>query len=188
MNGVQLYIIIYFGGDIARPKIGSIVTYVGGSIKLTSLRVHSSYKDFVILLEETSEIRREDSNYRGLDSCRFRPFVDDENDSFETIRTAVPPSNEPSIPQSNVHLSNEPMLTNVPQSNESFQTISINVPLSNEPSITQSSIHLSNELVLTNDPPSNEPILTNVPLSIEPEPIIGQTKTSAEFRFEPQPE
>ncbi|KAF6168523.1 hypothetical protein GIB67_015070 [Kingdonia uniflora] len=30
-------------------------------------------------------------------------------------------------------------------------------------------------------------MLTNVSLSIEPEPIIGQTKTSAEFQFEPQP-
>ncbi|KAF6137667.1 hypothetical protein GIB67_023601 [Kingdonia uniflora] len=48
------------------------------------------------------------------------------------------------------------MLTNVPQSNESFQTIPTDVPLSNEPK------------------------LTNVPLSIEPEPIIGQT--------EPQPQ
>ncbi|KAF6141223.1 hypothetical protein GIB67_024307 [Kingdonia uniflora] len=31
-------------------------------------------------------------------------------------------------------------------------------------------------------------MLTIVLLSIEPEPIIGQTKTSAEFQFEPQPE
>ncbi|KAF6135437.1 hypothetical protein GIB67_027311 [Kingdonia uniflora] len=31
-------------------------------------------------------------------------------------------------------------------------------------------------------------MLTNVSLSIEPEPIIGQTETSAKFRFEPQPE
>ncbi|KAF6173347.1 hypothetical protein GIB67_027042, partial [Kingdonia uniflora] len=269
-------------------KIGSIVTYVGGSTKLTSLRAHSSYEDSATLLEETSEIRREDcklynfvhgcacaissvqdftvminmhktnpdtpfhiwivndlrvpsqnsqnfiydfcssgkglstikdigsgrglsatkaggplrhnlfpdpehkgypeTNGRGLDPHRFGPFADDENDSFETIRTDVPPSNEPSIPQSNVHLSNEPMLTNAPQSNETFQTIPINVPLSNEHSIPQSSIHLSNEHVLTNVPPSNESMLTNVPFSIEPEPIIGQTETSAEFRFEPQPE
>ncbi|KAF6137889.1 hypothetical protein GIB67_014018 [Kingdonia uniflora] len=35
---------------------------------------------------------------------------------------------------------------------------------------------------------SNEPMLTNVPLSIEPEPIIGQTEPSAEFWFVPQPE
>ncbi|KAF6145202.1 hypothetical protein GIB67_041397 [Kingdonia uniflora] len=95
-------------------------------------------------------------NDRGLDPRRFGPFVDDENDYFETIRTDVPPSNEPSIPQSNVRLSNEPV------------------------------IYLSNEPVLTNVPPSNEPMLTNVPLSIKPEPIIGQTETSAEFRFEPQ--
>ncbi|KAF6174957.1 hypothetical protein GIB67_026445 [Kingdonia uniflora] len=60
MNGVQLYIIVHFGWDIVRPKIGSIATYVGGSTKLTSLRAHSSYKDFVTLLEETSKIRRED--------------------------------------------------------------------------------------------------------------------------------
>ncbi|KAF6142821.1 hypothetical protein GIB67_002685 [Kingdonia uniflora] len=31
-------------------------------------------------------------------------------------------------------------------------------------------------------------MLTNVPLSIEPEPIIGQTETSAKFQYEPQPE
>ncbi|KAF6146374.1 hypothetical protein GIB67_020468 [Kingdonia uniflora] len=175
MNGVQLYTIVHFGGDIVRPKIGVIVTYVGGSTKLTSLRVHSSYKDFVTLLEEASKIHREDwlsttkdtgsgrglsttkaggslrhnsfpdpkpeyrgypeTNGRGIDPHRFGPFEDDENDSFETICTDVPPSNEPSI-------------------------------------------HLSNEHVLTNVPPSNEPMLTNVPHSIEPEPIIGQTKTS----------
>ncbi|KAF6161810.1 hypothetical protein GIB67_008571 [Kingdonia uniflora] len=122
-------------------------------------------------------------NGRGLDLRRFGPFVDDENDSFKTIRTDVPPSNELSIPQSNVHLSNEPVLINVPQSNELFQTIPTNVPLSNEPYIPQSSIHLSNEPMS-----SNAPMLTNVPLLIEPEPIIGQTETSAEFQFEPQPE
>ncbi|KAF6170788.1 hypothetical protein GIB67_015740 [Kingdonia uniflora] len=227
MNEVQLYIIVHFGRDIERPKISSIVTYVGGSTKLPSLRVHSSYGDFVTLLEETSKIHREDwlsttkdtgsgrslsttkagvplrhnlfpdpepeyrgypeINGRGFDLRRFGPFVDDENDSFKTIRTDVPPSNEPSIPQSNVHLSNKPMLSYVSQLNEPFQTIPTNVPLSNEPSIPQSNIHPSNETVLTNVPPSNKPMLTNVPLSIEPEPIIGQTKTSAELRFEPQP-
>ncbi|KAF6165823.1 hypothetical protein GIB67_012720 [Kingdonia uniflora] len=31
-------------------------------------------------------------------------------------------------------------------------------------------------------------MLINVPFSIKPKPIIGQTETSAEFRFEPQPE
>ncbi|KAF6156538.1 hypothetical protein GIB67_040934 [Kingdonia uniflora] len=31
-------------------------------------------------------------------------------------------------------------------------------------------------------------MLTNVPLSIEPKPIIGQTEPSVEFWFEPQPE
>ncbi|KAF6135977.1 hypothetical protein GIB67_006869 [Kingdonia uniflora] len=129
-----------------------------------------------------------ETNGRGLDPRRFGPFVDDENNSFKTICTDVPPSNEPSIPQSNVHLSNEPVLTNVSQSNEPFQTIPTNVPLSNKPSIPQSSIHLSNEPVLTNVPPSNEPTLTNVPLLIEPEPIIRQSETSVEFQFEPQPE
>ncbi|KAF6155300.1 hypothetical protein GIB67_019826 [Kingdonia uniflora] len=193
MNEVQLYIIVHFGGDIVRPKIRSIKC-----TKLTSLRAHSSYEDFVTLLEETSEIRHEDwlsttkdtgsgrglsttkagrpllhnlfpdpepeyrgypeTNARGLDPQRFGPFVDGENDSFKTIRTDVPPINEPSIPQSNIHLSNEP------------------------------AIHLSNKPVLTNVPPSNEPMLTNAPLSIKPEPIIGQTETSAEFQFEPQPE
>ncbi|KAF6174355.1 hypothetical protein GIB67_020718 [Kingdonia uniflora] len=79
-----------------------------------------------------------ETNGRGLDPRRFGPFVDDENDFFETICTDVPPSNEPSIPQSNVHLSNEPVLTYVPQSNEPFQTIPTNVPFSNEPFIPQS--------------------------------------------------
>ncbi|KAF6175762.1 hypothetical protein GIB67_035889 [Kingdonia uniflora] len=223
MNGVHLYTIVHFGGDIVRQKIRSIVSYVGGSTKLTSLRAHSSYEDFVTLLEETSKIRREDckglsttqvgghlrhnsfpdpepeykgypeTNGKGLDPRRFGPLVDDydvpqSNDSFETIRTDVPPSNEHSIPQSNVHISNEPLLTNIPQSNEHFQTIPIDVPLSNEPCISQSNIHLSNELVLTNVLLSNEPMLTNVPFSIEPEPIIGQTEPSAELRFELQPE
>ncbi|KAF6144078.1 hypothetical protein GIB67_007539 [Kingdonia uniflora] len=173
MNGVQLYTIVHFSGDIVHPKISSIVTYVGGRTKLTSLRAHSSYEDFDTLHEETSKICCEDckGGYperkgRGLDPCRFGPFVDDENDYFKTIRTDVPPSNEPSIPQSNVHLSNEPVLTNVPQSNEHFETIPTNVPFSNEPSIPQSSIHLTNEPVLTNVPPSNKLMLTNVPLSI----------------------
>ncbi|KAF6162637.1 hypothetical protein GIB67_003183 [Kingdonia uniflora] len=280
MNGVQLYTIVHFGGDIIRPKIGSIATYVGGSTKLTSLRAHSSYKDFVILLEEISKIHREDcklynfvhgcacaissvqdftvminmhktdpnapfhiwivnelrvpsqnshnfisdfcssgkglsttkdissrrglsttkvggplrhnsfpdpepeyrgypeTNGRGLDPRRFGPFVDDENDSLKTIRTDVPPSNEHSIPQSIVHISNEPVLTNIPQSNEPFQTIPTNVLLSNEPSIPQSSIHLSNEHALTNVHPSNEPMLTNIPFSIEPETIIGEAEPS----------
>ncbi|KAF6172581.1 hypothetical protein GIB67_017134 [Kingdonia uniflora] len=208
MNGVQLYTIVHFSGDIVHPKISSIVTYVGGRTKLTSLRAHSSYEDFDTLHEETSKICCEDcklynfqlrpgcacaislsqdftvminmhktnrgtsfhiwivndlrvpsQNFisdfcysgkglsttkdmvegyperkgRGLDPCRFGPFVDDENDYFKTIRTDVPPSNEPSIPQSNVHLSNEPVLTNVPQSNETFETIPTNVPFSNEP-------------------------------------------------------
>ncbi|KAF6177000.1 hypothetical protein GIB67_027800 [Kingdonia uniflora] len=202
MNGVQLYTIVHFSGDIVRPKIGSIVTYVGGSTKLTSLRAYSSYEDFATLLEETNEIRREDwlsttkdtGSGRGLSTTKVggplqhNSFPDPEPEYRgypETNGRGVDPR---SIPQSNVHLSNEPVLTNVPQSNEPFQTIPTNVPLSNEPSIPQSSIHLSNELVLANVPPSNEPMLNNVPFSIKPEAIIGQTEPSAEFQFEPQPE
>ncbi|KAF6155199.1 hypothetical protein GIB67_019725 [Kingdonia uniflora] len=222
MNGVQLYTIVHFGGDIVRPKIRSIISYVGGSTKLTSLRAHLSNEDFVTLLEETSKIRREDYKlynfihgcacaissvqdftvkpipshpftYGLLISLGFGPLVDDDdapqsNESFKTIHIDVPPSNEPSISQSNVHISNELVLTNVPQLNEPFQTIYTNVHLSNEPSISQSNIHLSNEPVLTNVPPSNEPMLTYIFLSIEPEPIIGQTETSAKFWFELQPE
>ncbi|KAF6173683.1 hypothetical protein GIB67_000585 [Kingdonia uniflora] len=60
MNGVQLYTIIHFGGDIVRSRIGSIVNYVEGSTKVTSLRAHSSYEDFVTLIEDTSKIRCED--------------------------------------------------------------------------------------------------------------------------------
>ncbi|KAF6140892.1 hypothetical protein GIB67_042305, partial [Kingdonia uniflora] len=89
-------------------------------------------------------------NGRGLDLHRFGLFVDDDDD----------------VPQSNVYLLNEHVLTNV----------------------LHLSIHISNEPLLTNVSPSNEPMLTNVPLSIEPKPIIGQTETSVEFRFEPQPE
>ncbi|KAF6160364.1 hypothetical protein GIB67_019133 [Kingdonia uniflora] len=266
MNIVLLYTIAHFGGDIIRPKIGSIVSYVGGSTKLTS---HSSYEDFVTLLEETSKIHRDDcklynfvhccactilsvqdftvmiymhktnpstpfhiwivneltgkglsttkdsgsgkglsttkaggplclnsfpdpepeyrgypeTNGRGLDPRRFGPLVDDDddvpqsNDYFKTICTDVPSSNEYSIPQSNVHLSNKPALTNAHQSNELFQTVPTNVHLSNELCISQSNIHLS-----------NEPVLTNIPLSNEPEPIIGQTEDFAELRFESQPE
>ncbi|KAF6170629.1 hypothetical protein GIB67_020191 [Kingdonia uniflora] len=282
MNKVQLYTIVYFGGDMVRPKIGLIASYVGGSTKLTSLRAYSSYEDFIILLEETSEIRREDcklynfahgcacgissiqdftviinmhktnpgtpfyiwivnelmvpsqnsqnfisnfcssgkrlsttkdtdsgkglsttkaggpllhnlflnlkpeykgypkTNGRGLDPRRFGPLVDDNdvpqsNDYFETICTDVPPSNEPSIPQLNVHLSNELVLTNVHQSNEHFQTVPTDVPFSNELYISQSNIYLS-----------NEPVLTNFPLSNEHKPIIGQTKAPAELWFESQ--
>ncbi|KAF6141366.1 hypothetical protein GIB67_021182 [Kingdonia uniflora] len=241
MNEVQLYTNVHFGGNIVCLKIRSIVSYVGGSTKITTLRAHSSYKDFITLLEETSEIRREDSKLynfvhgcayaissvqdftvminihktnpdtlfhiwiinelrvpsqnfiydfcslgKGLSTTKDTGSVDDDdvpqsNESFETIHTDVPPSNEPSILQSNVHLSNEHVLTFVPQSNEPFQTIPIDVHLSNKHCISQSNIHLSNEPVLTNVPPSNEPMLTNVRLSIKPEPVIGQTKTSAEF-------
>ncbi|KAF6142711.1 hypothetical protein GIB67_018422 [Kingdonia uniflora] len=140
-----------------------------------------------------------ETNNRGLDPRRFGTLVDDDdipqsNEFFKTIRTDVPPSNEPSIPQSNVHLSNEPVLTNVSQSNEYFQTIPTDVPLSNEPCISQSNIHLSNEPVLTNVHFSNEPMLANVPLLIEPELIIGLTEPSGKLakfflcEFEPQPE
>ncbi|KAF6147459.1 hypothetical protein GIB67_022119 [Kingdonia uniflora] len=188
MNGVQLYTIVHFDGDIVHPKIGSIGTFPelqnfisdlcssGKGLSTTKAGGPLGHNAFP---DPESEYRGyPETNGRGHDPRRFGPFVDDENDSFEAIRIDVPPSNEPSISQSNVHLSNEPVLTNVPQLNEHFQTIPTNVPLSNEPSIPQSSIHLSNEPVLTNVPPSNEPMLTNVSLSIEPEPIIGQTKIS----------
>ncbi|KAF6141576.1 hypothetical protein GIB67_023748 [Kingdonia uniflora] len=223
MNEVQLYTIVHFGEDIIRPKIGSIVSYVGGSTKLTSLRAHSSYEDFFTLLEEINFCSsgkglsttkdsgsgkglsttkaggplRQNSfpdpepeyrgypkkNGRGLDPRRFESLVDDDddipqsNDFFETICTDVPPLNKPSIPHSNVHLSNEPVLTNVYQSNKPFQTVPTDVPLSNESCISQLNIHLS-----------NKPVLTNIPLSNEPKPIIGQTEASAELRFESQPE
>ncbi|KAF6150247.1 hypothetical protein GIB67_000121 [Kingdonia uniflora] len=126
MDGVQLYTIVHFGGDIGYPE----------------------------------------ANGKGLDPRRFGPLVDDDdvlqsNESFETLHTDVPPSNEPTIPT--------------------------NVPLSNEPCIPQSNIHLSNEPMLTIVPLSNEPMLTNVSLSIEPKTIIGQTEPSAKFQFEPQP-
>ncbi|KAF6134563.1 hypothetical protein GIB67_022303 [Kingdonia uniflora] len=78
-----------------------------------------------------------ETNGRGLDLHRFGPLVANDdvpqsNDSFKTISTDVPPSNEPSIPQSNIHLSNEPVLTNILLSNESMLT---NVPLSIEPKL-----------------------------------------------------
>ncbi|KAF6146551.1 hypothetical protein GIB67_008837 [Kingdonia uniflora] len=128
-----------------------------------------------------------ETNSRGLDSRRFGSLVDDVpqlNKSFETIRTDVPLSNEHSISQSNVHRSSEPMLTNVPQSNDPFETISTDVLMSNEPCIPQSDVYLSNKPLSTNVSLSNEPMLTNVHLSIKPEPLIGQTEPSgkhAEF-------
>ncbi|KAF6145866.1 hypothetical protein GIB67_028861 [Kingdonia uniflora] len=270
MNGVQLYIIVHFGGDIVRPKIGSIVSYVGGSTKLTLLRAHSSYKNFVTLLEEINEIRREDcklynfvhgcacaissvqdftvminmhktnpgtpfhiwivkelrapsqnsKNFiydfcysgKGLSTTKYtgsgrglsttkaggplwhNSFLDPEPEyrGYPETNGRVLDSHKfgPLMGDndSNVHLSNEPVLTNVPQSNEHFQTIHTDVHLSNEPCISQSNIHLSNEPVLTNVPHSNEPMLTKVHILIEPESIIGQTETSAKFWFEPQPE
>ncbi|KAF6136650.1 hypothetical protein GIB67_016106 [Kingdonia uniflora] len=156
---------------------GLSTTKAGGPLR------HSSFPD-----PEPEYRGYPKTNGRGLDPRRFGPFMDDKNDSFKTICTDVPPSNEPNIPQSNIYLLNEPVLTNVPQSNKHFQTIPTNVPLSNKSFIPQSSIHLPNEFVLTNVHPSNKPMLANVPLSIEHEPIIGQTKTSAEFLVELQPE
>ncbi|KAF6142088.1 hypothetical protein GIB67_037006, partial [Kingdonia uniflora] len=122
-----------------------------------------------------------ETNVRGLDPRSFGPLVEDvpqSNKYFETIRTDVPPSNVPNIPQSNVHRSNEPRLTNVPQSNEPFGTIPTNAPLSNEPCILQSNVHLLNEPMLTNVHLSNKLMLTNIPLSIELELIIGQIEPS----------
>ncbi|KAF6168768.1 hypothetical protein GIB67_012166 [Kingdonia uniflora] len=65
INGAQFYTIDHFGEDIVHPKIRLIVSYVGGSTKLTSLRAHSSYENFVILLEETSKICLEDSEFQS---------------------------------------------------------------------------------------------------------------------------
>ncbi|KAF6173903.1 hypothetical protein GIB67_039854 [Kingdonia uniflora] len=151
MNGVQLYTIVHFGGDIVRPKLGSIATYVGGSTKLASLRAHSSYKDFVILLEKISEIRREDckrlSTTKNTGSDR----------GLSTTKAGVP-------------LRHNSFLDPEPEYRGYLET--------NDRGLDPHSIYLSNELVLTNVPPSNEPMLTNVPFSIEPKTIIGQTEPS----------
>ncbi|KAF6172133.1 hypothetical protein GIB67_029551, partial [Kingdonia uniflora] len=51
------------------------------------------------------------ANSRGLDPRRFGPLADDvpqTNKSFETLYTDVPPSNEPSIPQSNLNFGLSP--------------------------------------------------------------------------------
>ncbi|KAF6151391.1 hypothetical protein GIB67_012251 [Kingdonia uniflora] len=56
--------------------------------------------------------------------------VPQSNEPFQTIPTNVPLSNKPFIPQSSIHPSNEPVLTNVLPSNEPML---INVPLSIEP-------------------------------------------------------
>ncbi|KAF6158021.1 hypothetical protein GIB67_008150 [Kingdonia uniflora] len=159
MNGVQLYTIIHFGRDIVHPKIGSIITYVEGSTKLTSLRAHLSYEDFVALLEETSEIRCED--------CKELSTTKDTGSGRGLSTTkARGPLRHNSFPDP------KPKYKGYPEINSR--------------GLDPRSIHLSNEPVLTNVPPSNKHMLTNVPLSIEPEPFIGQTETSAEFRFEPQ--
>ncbi|KAF6140203.1 hypothetical protein GIB67_000251 [Kingdonia uniflora] len=56
--------------------------------------------------------------------------VPQSNKPFQSIATDVPLSNKPCISQSNIYLSNEPVLTNVPLSNEPMLT---NVPHSIEP-------------------------------------------------------
>ncbi|KAF6152743.1 hypothetical protein GIB67_021403, partial [Kingdonia uniflora] len=242
INGVQLYTIVHFGGDIVRPKIRSIVSYVKGSTKLTSLREHFSYEDFVTLLEETSKICREDCKlYNFVHGCacvissvqdfavminmhktnpgtpfyiwiinelrvpshNSQNFIYDFCSSGKGLSTTKDtgsgkglsttkvggPLHHNSFPDPEPEYRGHPKTNdkghaaNVPQSKTPFQTIPTNVPLSNEPCIPQSNVHLSNEHVLTNVSPSNEPMLTNVPLSIEPESIIGQTETSAEFWF-----
>ncbi|KAF6162057.1 hypothetical protein GIB67_012441 [Kingdonia uniflora] len=78
---------------------------------------------------------------KGCPPQKFKPLVNDvlqSNKSFETMRIDAPFSNEPSIPQSNIHRSNKPMLTNVPQSNEPFETIPTDVLLLDKPYIPQS--------------------------------------------------
>ncbi|KAF6146127.1 hypothetical protein GIB67_015565 [Kingdonia uniflora] len=132
---------------------GLPTTKVGGPLR------HNSFPD-----PEPEYRGYPETNGRGLNPRMFGPLVDDDdvpqsNNSFETIRSDVPSSNELSNPQSNVHHSNESMLTNIPLSNTFFETIPTDVPLSNEPK------------------------LTNVRLSIEPEPIIVQIEPSVVNKF-----
>ncbi|KAF6139337.1 hypothetical protein GIB67_021547, partial [Kingdonia uniflora] len=105
-------------------------TKVGGPLR------HNSFPDL-----EPEYGGYPETNGRRFDPRRFRPFVDDDdvsqsNNSFETIRTDVPPSNEPSIPQSSIHLSNEPVLTNVPPSKEPMLT-NVHLLIEPEPIIGQ---------------------------------------------------
>ncbi|KAF6165597.1 hypothetical protein GIB67_021867 [Kingdonia uniflora] len=221
MNGVQLYTIVHFGGNIVCPKIGSIVTYVGGSTKLTSLRTHSSHKYFVTLLEETSEIRREDCKlYNFVHSCAcaissVQDFIviinmhkinpDTSFHIWIVNDLRVPSQNSQNFVYDLCSSGKRLSTTKDNGSGRGLSTTKAGGPLrhnsfpdpeleyrgypeTNDIRLDPRSIHLSNEPVLTNVPLSNEPMLTNVPLSIEPQPIIGQTETSAEFRFEPQPE
>ncbi|KAF6142166.1 hypothetical protein GIB67_037084 [Kingdonia uniflora] len=190
MNGVQLYTIAHFGGDIVCLKIGSIITYVGGSTKLTSLKAHSSYEDFVTLLEETSKIRRED--------CKLYNFVHGCACAISSVQDFAVMINmhktNPGLSTTKDTGSGRGLSTTKagkPLRHNSFPDLEPEYrgyPETNDRGLDTRSIHLSNEPVLTNVPPSNEPILTNVPFSIEPETIIRQTEPSAEFWFEPQPE
>ncbi|KAF6141511.1 hypothetical protein GIB67_012273 [Kingdonia uniflora] len=109
MNEVQLYTIVHFGGDIARPKIGSIVTYVGGRLSTT---------------KDTGSGRGLSTTKAGGPS-RHNLFPDSEPEYrgySEINRRGRDPRS--------IHLSNEPVLTNVPPSNEPMLT---NVPLLIEP-------------------------------------------------------
>ncbi|KAF6138968.1 hypothetical protein GIB67_010694 [Kingdonia uniflora] len=180
MNRVQLYTIVHFGGDIIRLKIRSIATYVEGSTKLTSLRAHSSYKDFVTLLEETSKICRED--------CKLCNFVDGYACAISSVQDFTIMINmnktNPGLSTTKDTGSGRGLSTTKaggPLQHNSFLNSKPEYrgyPETNRRGLDLRSIHLSNEPVLTNVPLSNEPMLTNVPLSIEPKPIIGQTKTS----------
>ncbi|KAF6156933.1 hypothetical protein GIB67_039694 [Kingdonia uniflora] len=185
MNRVQLYIIAHFGGDIIRPKIRSIISYVGRSTKLTSLRAHSSYEDFVILLEEISEIRHEDwlsttkdtSSGKGMSTTKVgRPlrhnlFPDPEPEyrGYPKIsgRRLDPRRFGPLVDDDDV-----------PQSNNSFKTIRTNVPPLNEPSIPQSNVHHSNEPMLTNVPQSNEPCISQSNIHLSNEPVLTNVPLS----------
>ncbi|KAF6151467.1 hypothetical protein GIB67_016279 [Kingdonia uniflora] len=159
MAEVVIYTIVHFGEDIVPPKIRSIVSYNGGSMKLTSHR--AGYHE---------------TNGRGHDLRRFGPIVDDvhqSNEPFKTIPTDISLLNKhmvTNVPQSNVHLSNEPMLTNIPPSNEHMLT----------------NVHLSIESVVADLPFKNEqskPIIgkTKPSFKLQFESQPQQVKDSLDF-------
>ncbi|KAF6166287.1 hypothetical protein GIB67_008715 [Kingdonia uniflora] len=142
MNRVQLYTIVHFGGDIVRPKIGSIVTYVGGSTKLTLLRAHSSYEVFVTLLEETSKICHEDwlsttkdtGSGRGLSTTKVGgPLHHNSFPDPEHEYRGYPKTNDTGLDLRRFG----PLMDD---EIDSFETIHTDVPPLNEPSIPQSNL------------------------------------------------
>ncbi|KAF6167894.1 hypothetical protein GIB67_027672 [Kingdonia uniflora] len=131
MNGVQLYTIIHFGGDIVCPKIRSIVSYVRVSTKLTSLRAHSSYEDSITLLKETNEIRCKDWLFTTKDIGSGRGLSTTKAGGHLRHNSFLDPKLEyRGYPETNGKWLDPrrfgPLVDNddVPQSNESFKTIS----------------------------------------------------------------